>query len=128
MKNFGAGYSREARVSAVVFAVVLLVGWILLCYPIVDVILDYPLRRAGESDDYPPLYSLAFYWKCFSRLLMIPVILLYRPYWLGGLAVSIISLCFGLKIRSNYWRAGVAIVVIFGPIFAHALYRIFIIY
>lgn len=128
MINRQADHSKEARFSAVVFAFVVMLGWSLLCYAIVDVVLDYTLRRAGENVEFPPLHTPAFYWKCFRDLLWIPLMVMFEPYWLGGVSASICCLWFGLKIRSNFWRAGVALAALFGPIFAHGLYRIFVIY
>ena len=117
---------RAARVAAVFFAAILLFAWAWLCDAWVDGLLDYPLRRADENADYPPLHTLPFYWKCIREL---GSYFLFTSWiWLIPFSIALISLFFGLGIRSNRWRFVISLTALLGPIIAHAVYWMFIVY
>lgn len=55
---------RLAHVLVVVSALFITASFLLLCYKMIDLSLDDPLRRAGQGPEYPPLGTFVFYWEC----------------------------------------------------------------
>ncbi len=54
------------RVAA---AIALLCTWVCIAKTFCQLALDYPLRRAGDNDEFPPLGTLPFYIGCAQALL-----------------------------------------------------------
>lgn len=55
---------RLSHVLVVVAALFIVASFLWLCYVMIELSLDYPMRRAGQGPEYPPLGEYAFYWGC----------------------------------------------------------------
>ncbi len=87
-------FATKALIAVIMIAV--FVGWCWLSWGVSSIALDYPLRRAGESADYPPLGTLAFYVGCAKALLAAHYLILI-PGIPIGLAFATIFGNFGIK-------------------------------
>ena len=91
----------------------------------VSLALDYPIRRAGQSTEYPAWGTSAFYWNCiYQSILMLGATIL-----LWGLPTF---LAFWIPVRlfpelrgSRYWL--VVLVGLLFPVMGWILYEIFIV-
>lgn len=83
-------YFRPAmKAFRIIVSLLVLVAWIWLSEGWVELSLDYPLRRAGESDLFPALGTPAFYRNCTWVLLTN----LVRMVILVGVPLTIASFC-----------------------------------
>ncbi|QIF02767.1 hypothetical protein [Roseimicrobium sp. ORNL1] len=102
-----------ARIVAVLFALSLLPLWLYLC-SITELGLDYPIRRAGESDLYPARGTLAFWWICFIHISKDSLL----SYVFGGIPIIgaiCVSLYYGFSIRTWTARIIIALFIASGP-------------
>ena len=101
---------------------VLLADWICFTRAMVSLSLDYPIRRAGESAEFPPRDSAAFYWNCTLQIGQ----LLLVSFWVwiipAILAFALLHLLFPRLRGWRYWLIGFACVVL--PPCGWAVYEI----
>ena len=101
---------------------VLLAGWIYFTWAIVSLSLDYSIRRAGESAEFPPRDSAAFYWNCALQTgngVFVASLYYSIPAYL---AFSLSHLLFPRLRGWRYWLIGFACVVL--PPCGWAVYEI----
>jgi len=107
-----------SAVSVALFAV-----WFWLSEAFSSLSLDYPLRRAGESAEYPALGTRAFYTNCLIQLsegVLFTVWLWAIPMILAlGLAFR------GFRITIWRWRVVLAVSVITLPTLLYGAYDIY---
>ena len=98
-------------------------AWIWLSHVMVSLALDYPIRRAGESAEYPARGTPAFYWNCIYRsaqMLGITVFYWGIPALLAfWLPVKVFPRLRGLR----YWLVGLAGVLL--PVIGWICYELF---
>lgn len=103
------GVRVAARIIAVLFALSLIPIWLYLC-SMVELGLDYPIRRAGESDIYPTRGTFAFWLNC---LIQVSKCSLFSYAFGGFLIVPAICIClyYGFSIRTWKTRLIIALVI-----------------
>jgi hypothetical protein len=126
MEDSSLAYSRPARVIVLIFSIAALSFWAEVSSVSVSVLLNYPLRRAGENNQYPPLHTFQFFWSC--AWVLTKALLQTSHVWLLALVVTIAGLCFGLNVHSHLARTTIVITALLGPIIVAAIYWIFIVY
>jgi hypothetical protein len=96
-KTILAGPLRTAgKILCVISRYILIGTWITMVKTLSNLALDYPLRRAGDSIEYPPAGTLPFYIGCGEALLGMAFI----PVFVLALALSLISAGLGV----GRWR------------------------
>lgn len=107
------------KATSVLLALGLLGCWIYLSRDFAFLALDYPLRRAGESDEYPALGTGAFYIGCASALLSTSVTMLIVFSVPLALVILMLVKSFGLKSRFLLYLATTMVLLV--PVAAHGV-------
>lgn len=126
MEDHSLAYSRPVRIIILILYLAAISFWVYTSFAFVSVILDYPLRRAGENSQYPPLHTFGFfrnYAWLFSKALFQT-----SHVWLIPFVVTMMGLCFGPKIQSYLKRTFIILTALLAPIIVSAIYWIFIVY
>lgn len=126
MEDHSFAYSRPVRIIGLILSFAALSFWTWISSLWVEGVLDYPLRRAGENDDYPPLHTFKFYTNCAWELGS--YFLLTSYLWLIPFVVTMIGLCFGLNVQSYLKRTCLILSSLIAPIIVSSIYWIFIVY
>ena len=103
-------------------AITLFGVWIWFSTAIASLSLDYPLRRAGESAEFPALGTFAFYTNCLSEL--VGGVLITVWIWAIPMGLALTLAYRGFRITSWRWRIALACCVITLPTMLHGGYDI----
>jgi hypothetical protein len=114
--------TRVAKVAATLLALVLIGAWVWYSDFGAEASLDYPLRRAGESAEYPARGTFVFYWKCLSEIATVFAFLL--TFGAVPLLIALSALFYGCSIRSWATRSAIILIVLLMPLAVSAGYRI----
>jgi hypothetical protein len=114
------------RLLGIVALVAILGAWIWYSRVAVSVALDYPIRRAGASAEYPPRASAAFYVNCIVQ----PALTLAFSSWVWGfptvLALWLAATLYPNSRRVTYWSAALSCVLL--PVIGSIFYELFVVY
>jgi hypothetical protein len=89
----------------------------------VSLILDYPIRCAGQMPQYPPFGGVGFFFGCASEITK--ALLVCTPYWILPMALAVFALVKALRIQSMTWRVSLALGYLLLPPFILASADIF---
>jgi len=107
------------KATAVLLAMGLLGCWIYLSRDFAFLALDYPLRRAGESEEYPALGTVAFYMGCVSALLSVSVTMLIL--FSVPLVLVFLMLIKSFRLKSRFLLFLATSIVLLLPVATHGV-------
>lgn len=110
------------RIVCALLAIALLALWCWFSFGMSSLALDYPLRRAGESAEYPAFGTLAFYVGCLRGLARIFAIASYM--WLLPMGLALFLMFRGFALHSLRSRLLSSLAILTLPIICYAAWDI----